>query len=92
MIGKYVIVRTYSAGVLCGVLKEIYGRVVVLTDASRIWRWQGANTLNEIALRGCAENSRISEPVPEIMLTEAVEVIPCLPESEANLRRPRWSD
>ena len=46
------IIRTYSAGVHVGTLKSHDGTTVVLTDASRIWRWRGANTLHELALHG----------------------------------------
>lgn len=89
MIGKFVIIRTYSAGVHCGVLQSQTGSVVRLTSARRIWRWSGANTLHEIALRGCAEESKISEPVPEIEL-DRIEIIPCSDEARANLERSRW--
>jgi hypothetical protein len=35
--GKYVIVRTYSAGVFAGNLQSRDGKEVVLTDARRLW-------------------------------------------------------
>lgn len=72
-----VIVRTYSAGVHVGYLESHDQKVVVLSDACRIWRWRGANTLHELALRGPnrSQFSRISERVPSITLTEAIEII-----------------
>ena len=39
MIGKYVIVRTYSAGVFAGTLKIKDGKEVELIDARRLWLW-----------------------------------------------------
>lgn len=45
------IIRTYSAGVHVGTLESHEGTVVTLSNASRIWRWRGANTLHELALR-----------------------------------------
>lgn len=91
MLNEIVIVRTYSAGVHVGRLASRDGREVVLADARRIWRWRGANTLHELARFGAAEEwTRISEPVPEILLTEAIEVIPCSSEASANLSRSRW--
>lgn len=86
----YVIVRTYSAGVHCGKLVRREGREVTLTDARRIWYWRGRNTLNEIANRGVGEGSRVSEPVAEITLTEAIELIACSQESVKNLRAAGW--
>jgi hypothetical protein len=92
MIGQFVLVRTYSAGVHCGTLVEFTGTAVRLSDARRIHRWGGANTLNEVSLRGVNEDySRIAEPVPDIILTEAIEVIPCTPTAIANLSRSRWA-
>ncbi len=89
MIGKFVIIRTRSAGVHTGYLVESYGTAVTLREGRRLWSWQGAFTLHEIALRGCGEGSRISEPVKEILLTEAVEVIPCTEKAAENLQRSR---
>lgn len=89
MIGEFVIVRTRSAGVHLGILREINGTAALLHDARRLWRWTGAFTLNEIAVGGCGEESRISQPVPSILLTEAIEVIPCSEQAEKNLRRSR---
>lgn len=86
MIGKYVIVRTYSAGVHFGRLMWRYGKEVLLCDARRIWYWEGAFTLNAIAVNGVAKTSKLSIPVSEILLTEAVEVIPCTETASANLR------
>ena len=91
MIGKVVVVRTYSAGVHVGELVSRDGKEVVLKDANRIWRWRGANTLHELALRGADQDwTRISETVAEILLTEAIEVLPATPEAAANLRTARW--
>jgi len=95
--GKFVIVRTYSAGVHCGVLTAINGTEVVLTNARRIFQWKAdnikprTNTLNEIALRGVSRESRVSQPVDEILVTQAIEVIPCTKEARENLENSRWS-
>lgn len=91
MIGEFVLIRTHSAGVHCGTLADCSGTVMVLIDARRVWRWKGANTLHELALHGADEDyTRISEPVPRIMLTQGVEVIPCSEKAKRNLCRSRW--
>lgn len=88
---SFVLVRTYSAGVHVGTLVNHEGKEVTLRDARRIWRWRGANTLNEVSQKGVDnEWSRISEPVPEITLTEAIEVIPCSDIARENLSISRW--
>ena len=89
-IGKYVVVRTYSAGVHVGVLRERCGKEVVLGDARRLWQWQGALTLNEVASAGVASGSKISTTAPEVCLTEAIEVITCTEAAEENLRAAKW--
>lgn len=91
MIGEFVLVRTYSAGVHCGILRECNGTAVLLSDARRIWRWRGANTCSEISLRGVDHDyTRISEPVHRILLTQAIEVILCTETARANLVQSRW--
>ncbi len=92
MIGEFVIVRTRSAGVHCGTLTEQNGIAALLTDAYRIWRWRGANSLHELSLKGASQEfTRISEPVSRILLTECTEIIPCTVKAKANLIKPRWA-
>lgn len=88
----FVVVRTCSAGVHVGTLVSQKGREVVLSNARRVWRWRGANTLHEMALRGVSitEYTRISEAVQSITLTEAVEIIPTTKEAQSNLSLSRW--
>ena len=91
MIGKFVVVRTYSAGVHVGTLASHDGKNVTLTDARRLWRWSGANSLNEVSQKGADMSyTRISEPVPKIMLTESIELIPCSDAGRENLTQSRW--
>jgi hypothetical protein len=78
MIGKKVIVRTYSAGVHYGTLASRSGKDVVLTNSRRIWYWDGAASLSQLASEGVTRpaNCKFTVAVAEILLTEAVEVIP----------------
>ena len=81
LIGKFVIVRTYSAGVHAGVLTSIdaTGKLVCLADARRIWYWDGAATLSQLAIDGTKKpkTCKFPAPVSGIYLTEAIEIIPC---------------
>ena len=52
---KYVIVRTYSAGVFAGYLKSKEGKEVVMQDARRIWYWDGAASLSQLAMEGTSK-------------------------------------
>lgn len=87
----YVVVRTYSAGVHIGVLEKRVGRETTLSNARRIWNWDGANTLHEIALHGVAKGSKVSEPVAHIELTETIEVLHATPEARTNLEAVGWA-
>jgi hypothetical protein len=86
MIGKDVIVRTYSSGVHFGTLVSREGKEVVLSNARRIWYWEGAFTLSAVAGKGVSQKSMLSVPVSEILLTEAIEIIPCTADAIKNLR------
>lgn len=86
MIGKDVIIRTYSAGVHFGTLAARDGKEVTLNNARRLWYWEGAFTLSAVAQNGVNKSSKLSVSVPEIILTEAIEIIPCSEAATANLR------
>lgn len=86
-LGKYVVVRTYAAGVHVGVLKDYdyITRHAVLTDSRRIWSWEGAFTLSAVAVDGIT-GGRIAIPLDEIMIAQVEEIIPCSSVAESNLR------
>ncbi|MCP4342105.1 MAG: hypothetical protein GY799_25285 [Desulfobulbaceae bacterium] len=79
MIGRKVIIRTYSAGVWFGVLDQKSGDEVILTSARRMWQWWAAESisLSAVAIHGIKhEKSKIVEPVESVWL-EAIEILPC---------------
>lgn len=78
MIGKYCMVRTYSAGVFAGVVEERNGKEARLSNARRIWYWAGAASLSQLAMSGTSapKDCRFPEPVSEVLLTEVIEIIP----------------
>lgn len=73
----YVIVRTYSAGVHAGYLESRTGREVVLRSARRIWYWDGAATLSQLAVDGTSkpENCKFPCEVDKVELLEAIEIL-----------------
>ncbi len=91
IIGRFCVVRTYSAGVHMGIVVETADTAAMLKDARRLHRWRGANTLNEVALHGVdKEYSHISEAVPVILLTQVIEIIPTTEVARRNLEESRW--
>ena len=75
---QYVMCRTYSAGVFCGYLASREGKEVVLKNARRIWYWEGAASLSQLAMEGTSKPKNCKFPceVDEVTLTEAIEIIP----------------
>lgn len=74
---KYVIVRTYSAGVFAGYLKSRKGQEVVLSDARRLWYWNGAASLSQLAVDGVSRpaDCKFPETVSQIELLQAIEIL-----------------
>ena len=79
MLGKKVIIRTYSAGVWFGELEQKAGNEVILKNARRMWKWWAKKgiSLSACALYGVKHaDSKIIEAVNSVWL-EAIEIIPC---------------
>ena len=74
---KYVIVRTYSAGVFAGYLESRTGQEVVLRNARRIWYWEGAASLSQLAMEGSSKPSgcKFPAPVDRVELLQAIEIL-----------------
>jgi len=77
IIENYFIVRTYSAGVFAGELVSRNGKEVVLKNARRLWYWDGAASLSQLAMEGtkCPGKCKFPCEVIRITLTEAIELI-----------------
>ena len=79
LVGEYVIIRTFSAGVWFGKLDKKVGNEVILKDARRMWYWKAKQT---ISLSGVAkygiddDESKIVEAIESVWL-EAIEIIQC---------------
>ena len=88
VIGQEVIIRTYSAGVWFGRLKEKSGNEVILTEARRMWRWwcKESISLSGVALHGIKqEKSRIAGAIDSVWL-QAIEIIPISGEAAESIR------
>jgi len=74
---KYVIVRTYSAGVFAGTLESRKGQEVVLSNARRLWYWKGAASLSQLAVDGvtCPLECKFPVAVPRVELLQASEIL-----------------
>lgn len=76
---EYCIVRTYSAGVFAGYVESRNVKEVKIRKVRRIWYWDGANSLSQLAVDGTLkpEKCKFACEVDTIIVTEAIEIIPC---------------
>lgn len=84
---KYVIVRTYSAGVFAGFLESKKGQEVTLSNARRLWYWKGAASLSQLAIDGVKypNECKFPAPVSEIQLTQAIEILAVTPTAKKTI-------
>lgn len=90
---RFVIVRTYSAGVFAGFLDSRAGQEVVLTEARRIWYWAGAASLSQLAIDGTSSPSSCKFPaaVSRVELLQAIEILDVTDKAKASIEGvPVW--
>ena len=93
---EYCIVRTHSAGVFAGWFdRKIKGQEGTVYDARRLWYWDGANSLSELATNGVTKpkNCKFPVEVAEVDLKQIIEVLPCTNKAKDSIAAvPVWSN
>lgn len=76
---KYCIVRTESAGVFAGYIESRNGQEVVIRKARRLWYWDGAASLSQLAMSGTSkpDKCKFPEEMNRVIVTQAIEIIEC---------------
>lgn len=84
----YVIIRTQSAGVHAGYLKSRNGKEVELLHSRRIWYWEGAASLSQLAENGTTKPDKCKFPceVSRIELTEAIEILQTTKKAQESIK------
>lgn len=74
---EHVIARTQSAGVFAGYLQSRNGQEVVLRNARRLWFWEGAASLSQLAVDGTSKPTKCKFPaaVDKIELLQVIEIL-----------------
>ncbi len=92
-IGRKCIVRCYGAGVFFGEVREVIsdanGLNVRLANARKVWYWDGAAAVEQLSQDGCNDRSKLTVAVPELVVANAIQVIPCTEKAIANLEAQR---
>ena len=92
--GQYVICRTYSAGVFAGVLVSRKGQEVELKNARRLWYWDGASSLSQLAVEGVKKPATCKFPceVSSVLLMQAIELLPVTKAARTSIAKvPVWA-
>ena len=90
---QFCIVRCYGAGVFFARVESLDGQVAQLRDARRIWYWDGAASLSQLATEGTKApgNCKFTVTVPRMTVTQVLEIIPCSEQAIASISGvPVW--
>lgn len=79
MDNRYYIIRCDYAGVFFARIAERRGGEADLTDVRRLWYWDGAASLSQMAMEGVSrpENCKFTVTVPQMTVRGVIELIPC---------------
>lgn len=89
---KYII-RCDRAGVFYAEIKERRGSEADLVNARRLWYWDGAASLSQLATDGVTapRNCKFTVTVPEMTVLGVIEVIPCTEDAVKCINEvPEW--
>lgn len=90
---KYYIVRGDRSGVFAGNIKERNGKEVLMTNVRRLWYWDGASSISQLAQEGTVSprNCKFSVTVEEVLVLDAIEIDTCSKAAEKSIKGvPEW--
>lgn len=81
------IVRCDRAGVFFGNIKERSGTEAAMTNVRKLWYWDGAAAVEQLAVDGTSApgDCKFTVTVPEMVVTGVIQVIPCTEKAAASL-------
>lgn len=91
---EYSIVRGEASSCFFGKVARQEGREVEIHEARRLWWWEGANDLSELAVLGTAkpQDCKFSVAVDSLVMLDACEIIPCTEDAEKSIKGvPVWT-
>ena len=90
---KYYIVRGSRSGVFAGNIKERNGSEVTMINVRRLWYWDGACSISQLAKEGTAlpEKCNFTVTVDELIVLDAIEIDVCSEKAEKSIKEvPEW--
>ena len=87
MDNKYYIVRGQGSGVFFGQVRERNGQEVTLGNVRKLWYWDGAAAVEQIAKDGVKNPSacKFTVSVESMIITDAIQVLPCTNDAAENI-------
>ena len=87
LLNKKVIVRGDRSGVFFGTLVSKDGREVKLEKCRRLWSWEGAASISQLAMEGVKNprECKFTVIVDEIIIMDAIEIILCTDNAIKNI-------
>lgn len=85
---QYYIVRCDRAGVFFGKIKERTENEVVMTDVRKLWYWEGACAVEQLAVDGTEkpQNCKFTITVSEMVLADPIQIIPCTDKAVSSIK------
>lgn len=79
MDNKYYIIRSDRSGVFFGQIAGRNGQEVELRNVRKLWYWDGACAVEQLAINGVTRPSecKFTVVVPEMIVTDAIQILPC---------------
>lgn len=90
---NYYIVRANEAGVFFGKIKERSHDEVTMTNVRKLWYWDGAAAVEQLAVDGVSKpkNCQFTVVIDEMIIANPIQIIPCTDKSYKSLSKvPAW--
>lgn len=82
------IVRGKDSGVFFGEIAERNGQEVLMKNVRRLWYWDGAASISQLAKEGTVrpENCKFTVTVDEVQVLDAIEIDKCSDKAVENIK------
>lgn len=90
---NYYIVRANEAGVFFGEIKERSHDEVTMTNVRKLWYWDGAAAVEQLAVDGVSKpkNCQFTVVIDEMIIANPIQIIPCTDKAYKSLSEvPVW--
>lgn len=76
LLNNYCVVRGDRSGAFFGIVKSINGQTVEMEKVRRLYYWDGAGSLSQVAVDGVSKpkNCKFTVTVENVLLTDVIEI------------------